>query len=208
MKYSPEMIDFILNNYKNISSMELTERFNDFFKTNVTIGQMQSFKCNRGLKSGYCSKFKKGVVPHNKGKRMSEEHYKKAAPTMFKKGHVPSNIRPVGSERISRDGYIEVKVSQNKWEKKHRAVWESVYGSIPKDCIILFLDGNKQNCDISNLEMIKRREGVLINKQDFHFKNADMTKSSIALVKYQRAVYDLKKTNLKEKKREGQKVSL
>ncbi len=33
---------------------------------------------------------------------------------MFAKGNVPPNHRPVGSERISKDGYIEVKVAEPK----------------------------------------------------------------------------------------------
>ena len=31
--------------------------------------------------------------------------------TWFKKGHIPANYRPVGSERVNADGYIEVKVA-------------------------------------------------------------------------------------------------
>ena len=46
------------------------------------------------------SRFKKGHVSHNKGKRMPKELYKKCAPTMFRKGHSPVNWKPVGSERI------------------------------------------------------------------------------------------------------------
>ena len=44
---------------------------------------------------------------------------------MFAKGNVPPNHRPVGSERISKDGYIEVKVAEpNKWRLKQRVVYE------------------------------------------------------------------------------------
>lgn len=201
MKYSPEMIDFILNNYKNISSLDLTEKFNNFFKTNVTVKQIQSFKSNNRLKSGFCTRFKKGVIPYNKGKKLSEEQYNIAKQTMFKKGHVPSNIRPIGSERVCKDGSIEIKVSKGKWKKKHRIIWSAAHGDIPKDCIIIFLDGNKQHCDISNLEMIEKREGILMNKQSLYFKNANMTRASIALVKYQRKIYDLKeKINRKKEK--------
>lgn len=69
--------------------------------------------------------FKKGQTPPNKGKRMSPETYSRVAPTMFRKGNVPANHRPVGSERVNMDGYVEIKVAEpNKWKHKHR-----VYGS-------------------------------------------------------------------------------
>ena len=41
---------------------------------------------------------------------------------------------------------------------KHRFVWESHYGAIPKGYNVQFKDGNRQNCDISNLYLISRQE--------------------------------------------------
>lgn len=77
--------------------------------------------------------------------------------TWFQKGHIPANYRPVGSERVNADGYIEVKVADpNKWKLKHRVVWESVNGKIPKGSIIIFRDNDKSNTDIDNLLLIKR----------------------------------------------------
>ena len=54
------------------------------------------------------ARFQKGSVPLNKGKKVSPEVYSKIQPTMFKKGHSPVNHREVGSERINKDGYIEI----------------------------------------------------------------------------------------------------
>lgn len=104
-------------------------------------------------------RFQKGHTPQNKGKKMSPELYAKCAPTMFKKGNTPGNHRPVGSERVNKDGYIEVKVAEpNKWKCKHRIIWERVHGSIPKGFNIQFIDGNPQNCVIENLYIISRAE--------------------------------------------------
>ena len=63
----------------------------------------------------------------NKGRKqteyMSEEQLAKTKATRFKKGHVPKNHKPVGYERITRDGYIEVKTAEpNVFELKHRLV--------------------------------------------------------------------------------------
>ncbi len=105
------------------------------------------------------TRFRKGCIPPNKGKRMSPELYAKLAPTMFKKGHTPGNHKPVGSERVNVDGYIERKVAEpNKWECKHRIIWRQAHGDIPKGYNIQFKDGNPLNCTLENLYIISRAE--------------------------------------------------
>lgn len=105
------------------------------------------------------SRFKKGHVPANKGKRMSPEQYARCAGTMFKKGNVPKCHRPVGSERVNVDGYVEVKVAEpNKWRPKHRVEWEKAYGPIPEGCNIQFRNGNSQDIRLENLYMISKAD--------------------------------------------------
>ena len=102
--------------------------------------------------------FKKGHIPWNKGMKGLDIGGKD---TQFKKGSAPHNYKPVGSERINKYGYIEVKVlDPKKWSLKHRHVWEQENGRIPKDHIVVFKDGNRQNCNLSNLELISRAENM------------------------------------------------
>ena len=83
----------------------------------------------------------------------------KTKSTRFKKGHIPKNHKPVGYERITRDGYIEVKTAEpNVFELKHRLVWIEHNGEIPPGYNIQFKDGNRQNVSIENLYMISRSE--------------------------------------------------
>lgn len=104
-------------------------------------------------------RFEKGHIPANKGRKMSPELYAKCAPTMFKKGQASINKRPVGSERINVDGYIEVKVADpNKWRLKNRVIWEQHNGEIPKGYNIQFKDHNPLNCTIDNLYIISQAE--------------------------------------------------
>src|SRR5690349_11255944 len=42
---------------------------------------------------GTASRIVKGSVPHNKGKKMGDETYKKVQKTMFKSGHRPHNTK-------------------------------------------------------------------------------------------------------------------
>ena len=105
------------------------------------------------------TRFKKGSTPSNKGIPMSAEHYAKAAPTMFKKGNVPHNKKPVGTERLTRDGYVEVKVAEPRtWKLKHRVIWEAANGAIPKGCNIQFRNGDKKDIRLENLYMITQAE--------------------------------------------------
>jgi hypothetical protein len=108
------------------------------------------------------NRFKKGSVPANKGKPMSPERYAICKATMFKKGQIPHNHRPVGSERVSVDGYIEIKVAEpKKWRQKHRVVWEAANGPIPKGYNVQFRNKNRQDCRIENLDLISRRKQLL-----------------------------------------------
>lgn len=104
-------------------------------------------------------RFRKGHRPANKGKKLPPETYSKVAPTMFRKGNVPANHRPVGSERVNVDGYVEIKVAEpNVWRQKHRVVWEQEYGPIPKGSNVQFRNGNRQDIRLENLYLISRRD--------------------------------------------------
>ena len=105
------------------------------------------------------TRFQKGSVPLNKGKKVSPEVYSKIQPTMFKKGQTPVNHRDVGSERVNVYGYIEIKVAEpNRWRLKHRVIWEQVNGAIPKGYNVQFKNHNRQDCRIENLYLISKAE--------------------------------------------------
>ena len=105
------------------------------------------------------TRFQKGSVPLNKGKKVSPEVYSKIQPTMFKKGRTPVNHRDVGAERVNVYGYIEIKVSEpNSWRLKHRVMWEQVNGTIPRGYNVQFKNHNPLDCRIENLYMISKAE--------------------------------------------------
>lgn len=198
MKYTDEMKQFILDNYKGRYNQELADLFNQKFNTNITSRTIKSYKANNKLNSGLTGKFRKGQIPHNKGKKMPKEVYEKVKHTMFAKGNVPPNHRPVGSERISKDGYIEVKVAEpNKWRLKQRVVYEEAKGKIPEGCPIIFLDGNKRNFDIDNLRCITRSELLYLNCNGLNNSN-EITETGILMARLDRTK-NKKKQELKDK---------
>lgn len=115
-------------------------------------------------------RFKKGQDPPNKGKRieefMSKDGIERSSRTRFKKGQLPHNTKPVGYERVDKkDGYVHMKVEMGrKLVLKHRYVWEQEHGEIPKGYVVTFIDGNKLNCSIENLQLISMRENMMRNQ--------------------------------------------
>jgi hypothetical protein len=114
------------------------------------------------------NQFKKGKVPANKGKKQTEfisrAGIKRTVATRFKKGGVPKNLKPLGSTRVSKDGYLEIKTMEpNKWEHYHRLMWEETFGDIPKGKIVRFVTKDKLNVHPFNLELVDRVENMRRN---------------------------------------------
>jgi hypothetical protein len=114
---------------------------------------------------GQATQFQKGQTPWNKG-----THYTaggRSAETRFKPGErrgVAVNLyKPIGSERISKDGYLERKINdglplQKRWRAVHLIEWEAINGPLPAGHAIAFKDGDKTNRAPDNLELITRAE--------------------------------------------------
>lgn len=88
--------------------------------------------------------------------------------TRFKKGQKPHTWLPVGSTRISADGYLQRKISDTgypprDWKGIHILLWEEHFGPIPTGHCVCFKDNNKQNVVIDNLELITRAERMRRN---------------------------------------------
>lgn len=196
MKYTDEMKEFLKNNAPGKSYQEITFLFNNTFKLDKTITQISSFLKKHKIRTGLFKTFKKGNIPHNKGKKYYPSG--RAIETQFKKGHIPSNYRPIGSERIDSDGYTYVKTSDPKtWKLKHRIIWEQKYGPVPSGHIVIFGDGNKQNFDIHNLILVSRRELVVLNNKKLIFNNPEATKAGIKIAKITIKLNSLERKNNK-----------
>jgi hypothetical protein len=187
--FTKEQVAFIKEQYKIYSPSELTIEFNKRFQTEIKVSQVISFVKNQGIQCGRNGQFGKGHVSWNKGIK----GYMGPNVTSFLKGHVPPNRRQVGDERIcSKDGYILIKVEEpdpnfpgrkTRWKGKHIVVWEKVHGPVPKDHIVIFLDGDKTNCDIDNLMMISRAVNAYVNRHGYADLKDELKKSSIAMAK-------------------------
>lgn len=69
----------------------------------------------------------------------------------------------IGSERLTTNGYLRRKVSDTgnfnrDWRKVHVIIWEETHGPVPDGFCLAFKDGNKQNVELQNLELISKKE--------------------------------------------------
>lgn len=151
----------------------------------LNLDQVKSYLDRRRIKLGVYGYFPKGHEPANKGKKMPPEVYEKCKATMFRAGGRPPTWKPVGSERISVDGYVEIKVAEpNKWKIKARYLWEQATGEkLSRNDSIVYLDGNKQNLDLANLAKVERADLFRMNQNHLFYGNQELTKVGITIAK-------------------------
>lgn len=187
-KYTEEQKKFLIANNYMITAKDLADMFNKKFGTNLTANNIKNFRRNNKLKCGLTGRFKKGQVSWNKGKTwdefMPKESQANSRKTTFKKGNKPHNYRPVGSERITKDGFVEIKIAEpNKWDIKARVICENAYGKIPKGYKVIYLDGNKLNLELSNLKIVSAAEELIMNRNNLRFNKKELTETGLLIAK-------------------------
>lgn len=124
---------------------------------------------------GVAFQFKKGQTPPNKGVKMPGWAPGRMRETQFKKGQrtgkAAINWRPIGTILTDTDGYLRIKVrdavhgkeatgfgNTKVWPLYARHVWEQHKGPIPPKHKVIFLDKDRSNCAIENLDCISSGE--------------------------------------------------
>jgi len=199
--YTEEQAQFIRDNYAGRSVAELTVLFNDRFGDHKTRRQIKTFVSNRGITSGRTGHFPEGHTSWNQGTK--GQGLTGANKGSFKKGNVPPNRKPLGSERIcTKDGYILMKVpehnphtgSPTRYKQKHVHIWEQAHGPVPKGMVVAFIDGDKTRCEPENLMLISRAGLLNLTRLGYKDTPDELKPSVLALSRLQ------VKTWAKEKK--------
>jgi hypothetical protein len=121
------------------------------------------------------SQFKAGLVPWNKGTNWVAGG--RSVETRFKPGRKPEEARnymPIGTTRMTKDGYLERKVTDDpklvparRWVAVHRLVWEAANGPVPDGHMVIFKPGMRTTveADITpdRLECISRADNARRN---------------------------------------------
>jgi hypothetical protein len=179
--YTNEHLAWIEKTYQDLNIPRMTKAFNEKFKMNVTVNSMRACTRNHGFKSGRNGRFEKGQESWNKGKKGLQLGGEAG---WFKPGHMPINHKPLGSERVNVYGYIEVKTCEpNKWELKHRVIWEKHNESLLPGEMVCFKDNNKLNCSIDNLFLSNQQINGSMNKMGYYKFTGELKQSAVALTK-------------------------
>lgn len=176
-KFSDEVFYFIMEHHGEYSYQEMADKLNALFGTEYTRQQMKNFYIRHKLKSANRNPLGPGHVPWNKGKKTG---WKSTNKYCFKKGYRPSFTLPVGTERITHDGYIKVKVADPRtWKFKHHVIWEAANGPIPEGFRVIFLDNNPQNCVLENIALVPKKVHHKMIGSNMVSTNPELTKAYI-----------------------------
>ena len=195
-KKHPDMESFMKEIIPGHDEHFIRAAFKEKYGITLSRPQIKNFKVSRNIPSGTVGgRFEKGHESHNKGKKMSPEQYEKAKATMFHKGNIPVNHREIGSERMSVDGYVEIKVAEpNKWALKHRILYEKYHNvKLTSNDAIIFLDQDHLNFSKNNLFKLTRAELARYNQDKLYRDNADISLSAAAIAKLKVKVFEAKK---------------
>ena len=179
-KWTDEEKEYLASIVKGSTYKEITKQMNDKFEYNFSEEQIKGMMYRNKLTTGTGGYFKKGSTPWNKGLK----GYMGANKTSFKKGTIPPNQVPIGTESITKGGYIKVKVGEpNKWKLKQRYIYEQHHGEIPNNCNVIFADRNIQNFDINNLILVSKAEMLILNNNKLIFEDKELTKVGVNIAK-------------------------
>jgi hypothetical protein len=140
----------------------------------------ESGRLKKGQSRGTAFQFPKGHVPANKGLRRPGWAPGRMRETQFGKGQrsgmAARNWKPIGAIRTDPEGYLRIKIREAEhgteatgfgntkvWPLLNRHIWEQHHGPIPPKHIVLFKDGNRQNCAIENFELISMADNARRN---------------------------------------------
>lgn len=130
------------------------------------------------MKAGKKTRFDKGFKPWNAGKK-GWQAGGRSVETQFKPGRKPEearNYRPIGSLRVTRDGYLERKFTDDpnlyptrRWIAEHRRIWEEANGPVPKGHVVVFKPGcataDPDEITLDKIDCITRAENMRRNSR-------------------------------------------
>lgn len=179
-----------------------------FGRPDVSAGHVHALRKRKGWLTGRSGRFEKGLVPANKGKPCAPGTgglHPNSRRTQFRKGELrgaaKEKLRPVGAERVSKDGYLERKVHdglprQSRWRGVHLILWEALNGPVPKGHALKCLDGDRRNTDPANWIAVPRallpRLGGRYGR-DYDAAPAELKPTIMAVAKLEQAVSERRK---------------
>lgn len=197
-RFPQQVKDYVFAHYKGTGHRQMCDRLFEQFGIQYTPEQIKQYYARHGLNSGLTGYFKKGCCPY---KPQLGTHAQGCEKTWFKPGCTPHNLKPIGYERVTQDGYIEVKVRMKKsrpncndnFVLKHRLIWEQANGPLPPGYVVIFKDGNKRNFALDNLAAITKKERLDMNRHDLFSSDPQATETGILLARLRTTIHQKEK---------------
>lgn len=163
-------------------------------KSDAYLAGPDACRLRKGDGVGKRFQFQKGHVPANKGLRRPGWHRGRMRETQFQKGGFPVNRDPdyyvIGALRVNADGYIDMRVSFERgaagWRALHRILWEDAHGPIPEGHVVTFIDGDRLNVELANLQLTSRAD--LARRNSIHNLPPEIKGAITALGALKRAI--------------------
>ncbi len=186
-KYLDEHFSYLKQIVPGTPYKIVLEKFNEKFGFSINIKALRTLCKKHHIHNGFLGHFPKGNIPFNKGwKGYCAPGCEKG---WFKPGAIPPTTKPIGSEWINKDGYVEVKFSnkpgprKNRWKGKHILIWEKENGPVPQGHVVIFADGNRENIKLSNLILVSRKELAVLNHMSLLSQNKDINKVAVNIAR-------------------------
>lgn len=137
-------------------------------KSEAFLASPAACRLRRGDHVGAAYRYAKGHVPANKGLRRPGFAAGRMKETQFKRGQrsgqAARHWMPIGAMRLM-DGYRYTKVSDVpnvpytvNWKPTHVLLWESTNGKVPPGHALKFVNGDRTDIRLDNLQLITRRQ--------------------------------------------------
>ena len=184
-KYTTEEKEFLKEFAPGHNWQEIIDEFKSRFGIELSVHRLSSLLCEYGVRTNTRDKypeeeklFLQEYIPSHTRKETISEYKQRFGKDLsltrlnnFQQYyHILTDPerggkKPILSETAAKDGYIYIKVSDkpSKWIKKHRYIWEKTYGKIPEGYQLAFADGNRKNCDLKNLRLIRKSTQAIMN---------------------------------------------
>lgn len=158
--YSEEQMNWLRKNIPVLGIAKGYKQYNSTFNQNRTYDAIRTMCVKNKIK---CSK---GIMS-KRGRDNAKKYLE------------------IGTITEDSQGYLHIKINnkrenrQGNWKLYHRYIYEKEYGPIPKNSYLMFLDGNRKNCTITNLKLVPQPYITLMMKYNLRSETAEITETAI-----------------------------
>ena len=183
-KWTDTELDYLRQIVKDRYIFEIAELMSIKFNYEFRKSQIKSIMAKHKITNNMKNKIPKGIEPWNKNLKIGNSRI--------------HNLKNVGDEYISSNGFTMMKLDNpTRWVQKHRYLYEQTFGEIPKDKVLIFLDGNKQNLNLDNLKCITRKQLIKMNQNGLFYDNAELTEAGSELANLMLKINEVSKNKKK-----------